>query len=158
ERETCAYAHDDSSPAGDPPLTRDPAEEDSPAAAPPSRQESPVERSRSVAREERFGELREIWRRPWPDDDAADQRAFERACREAAPDEIIEAAVQWVAAADAPRFLPPLARWLANRGWEKPPPTKARRAHGNGRRNDGLPRTNGDKVDLAKVFFGIAGY
>lgn len=111
-----------------------------------------------MAREERFSELREIWRRPWADDVAADQRAFEVACREVAPEDIIVAASAWVAAADAPRFLPPLARWLANRGWEKPPPAKARRAHGNGRRNDGLPRTNGDKVDLAKVFFGIAGY
>jgi hypothetical protein len=105
-----------------------------------------------VAREERFDELREIWRRPWADDDAADRRAFEVACREVAPDDIIEAATAWVAAADAPRFLPPLCRWLAARGWEKPPPMKARRSHGNGRHNG-----NG-RGPVANVFFEIAGY
>ena len=140
------------SPGGAPPLTRDPAEEDSPAAAPPSRQESPVERSRSVARGERFGELREIWRRPWPDDDAADQRAFEMACREVAPDEIIEAAVQWVAAADAPRFLPPLARWLANRGWEKSPPTKARGGGNGARRSSRKPDVTEIGLALARKY------
>jgi hypothetical protein len=148
-----ALARINSSPGGDPAADAAPRRADSPAAAPPSRRESPIERSRSVAREERFGELREIWRRPWPDDDAADLRAFEAACREVTPDEIIEAAAAWVAAADAPRFLPPLSKWLANRGWEKPPPMKARRSHGNGRRHNGDGRG-----PVANVFFEIAGY
>ena len=111
-----------------------------------------------MEREERFSELREIWARPWADDVAADRRAFEVACREVAPDEIIEAAAAWVAAADHPRFLPALARWLTNRGWDKSPPTKARRAHAHERRSDGLPRSNGNKVDLAKIAFEMAGY
>jgi DNA-binding transcriptional regulator YhcF (GntR family) len=149
ERETCAGAHDDSSPGGGAPLTGGPAEEVSPAAPPPARQDSPIERSRSVARkesgDEKFRELRAIWARPWADDDAADRRAFEVACREVAPEDIIEAAAAWVAAADAPRFLPPLAKWLAARGWEKPPPTKAR-ASGNGTR----PRY-GRKPNLAEI-------
>lgn len=50
-------------------------------------------------------------------------------------DAIIAAAKAWVAAADAPRFLPPLAKWLGARGWEKPPPKRhkqknARRYYG----------------------------
>jgi hypothetical protein len=108
-----------------------------------------------VAREERFRELRAQWPRPWADDVEADRRAFEIACRQVAPEEIIEAAAAWVAAFENPRFLPSLAKWLANRCWEKEPPTKPRR--GNGPR-DSLPRSNGNKVDMAKVFFGIAGY
>jgi hypothetical protein len=111
-----------------------------------------------MARQERFNELRAIWARPWVEDDAADQRAFEVACREVAPEDIIDAARTHVAAADAPRYLPSLAKWLAGRGWEKePPPKRARRSHANGR-HDGLPRSNGNKVDLSKVFFGLGGY
>ena len=96
-----------------------------------------------MAREERFSELREIWRRPWADDVAADQRAFEVACREVAPEDIIVAASAWVAAADAPRFLPPLAKWLASRGWEKPPPTK--------KGSNGAARRPGRKANLADI-------
>jgi hypothetical protein len=147
----------DSSPGGAPPLTRDPAEEEasSPSGVVPLGPESPIERSRSVeraAREERFADLREIWRRPWADDVEADRRAFEVVCREVAPEDIIEAATAWVAAADAPRFLPPLSRWLAARVWEKPPPMKARRSHGNGRHNSNA------RGPVANVFFEIAGY
>jgi hypothetical protein len=143
----------DSSPGGGPAADAAPRQkEDSPTAASLSGRESPIERSPSVAREERFDELRAIWARPWADDVAADQRAFEMACRRSRPDDIIAAAVAWVAAADARRFLPPLARWLANRGWEKPPPMKARRSHGNGRHNG-----NG-RGPVANVFFEIAGY
>jgi len=146
----CAF---DSSPGGAAPLTGCPAEEDSPTAAPSARQESPVERSRSVAREERSGdekfrELRAIWARPWADDDAADRRAFEAACREVAPDDIIEAAQTWVAAfeaGDGVRFLPPLARWLAARGWEKPPPQRKASAH-----NGARPRY-GRKPNVAEI-------
>jgi hypothetical protein len=165
ERED-ALTRIDSSPGGDPPLTRDPAEEDSTGEEAPSPAdgllfgpEAPIERSRSVERagrgEGRFGELRAIWDRGWPGDDAPEvvalaRQAFETACREVAPDDIIEAAKVHVAAADAPRFLPALAKWLTARGWEKPPPTKARR--GNGRH-----KGNGSKP-LANVFFEEAGY
>jgi hypothetical protein len=91
---------------------------------------------------DRFNELRAIWVRPWKDDDAADRQAFLEACRTADPQNIIDAAKRWVKAADAPRFLPSLAKWFAG-GWEWPPPKKHRVA---GRRGKG----NG-KVDLAKL-------
>ena len=106
-----------------------------------------------------WGTLRELWRRGWASDDtpkalAIGRQAFERACREGVdPGEIIEAAKTWIAAADAPRFLPPLPQWLAAQGWEKPPPTKRERAnggpHGKPQRGDGR---------AANEFFEIAGY
>jgi hypothetical protein len=68
--------------------------------------------------------LQAIWARPWPDDEADDRRAFSKACALAEPDVIIAAASAWVAAADAPRYLPPLGKWLDGHGWEKPPPTR----------------------------------
>jgi hypothetical protein len=37
---------------------------------------------------------------------------------------IIEAAKRWVEAADAPRFLPPLVKWLSAGGWNNDPPQK----------------------------------
>jgi len=158
KRETPACAGDSSSGGGAPLMGRTAGEDSPRAAASPPRSESPVERSPSMARQERFNELRAIWARPWVEDDAADQRAFEVACREVAPEDIIDAARTHVAAADAPRYLPSLAKWLAGRGWEKePPPKRARRSHANGR-HDGLPRSNGNKVDLSKVFFGLGGY
>src|SRR5262245_1149096 len=57
-----------------------------------------------------FETLQSIWQRPWPDDEHADRAAFARACREADPAEIIEAAKTWAAAIDAPRYLQPLAK------------------------------------------------
>jgi hypothetical protein len=36
----------------------------------------------------------------------------------------MEAAKVWVVAADAPRFLQPLAKWLNGHGWLKVPPTR----------------------------------
>jgi hypothetical protein len=78
-----------------------------------------------------FAELAEIWARPWADDEAVDRMAFAKALREGAdPAEIVEAAKCWAAAADAPRYLQPLAKWLNGRGWEKAPPTRRRRHHG----------------------------
>jgi hypothetical protein len=160
ERED-ALTRINSSPAGgSPPLDAGPPrrQEASPAAAPPARQESPIERPRSVAREEsgdeKFRELRTLWARPWADDVAADQRAFEMACREVAPDEIIAAAGAWVAAADDPRFLPSLAKWLTGRGWEKPPPTKRGRARGNGN----AQRNGYAKPDMFKICLEAGGY
>jgi hypothetical protein len=85
------------------------------------------EESKVVAlRPDRFAELQAIWQRPWPDDEAAGRRAFAKACAMAEPDTIIAAAAAWVAAADAPRYLPPLAKWLDGKAWEKPPPTRKR--------------------------------
>lgn len=74
-----------------------------------------------------FAQLRAAWIRPWADND--DRQALELyaiACQEVGPQAILEAAQAWVAAADAPRFLQPLSKWLAGRGWEKPPPQKKR--------------------------------
>jgi hypothetical protein len=89
-------------------------------------------------------ELRALWDRGWASDDTPKATAiaralFAKACREGVDTaDILEGARTWVAAADAPRYLPPLAKWLAARGWETPPPTKRQRAngHGNGRRRD----------------------
>jgi hypothetical protein len=123
------------------------------------KERDPIERPsepnhQEVAEEEnKFAELRAVWVRPWADDVEADREAFERACQEVAPEDIVEAAITWVAAADAPRFLPPLAKWLTNRGWERDPPQKARKS---------APRRsharNGRKVDMAKLAFAIGGY
>jgi hypothetical protein len=96
--------------------------------------------------------LRAIWARPWADDDSADRRAFELACQQVAPDDIIAAAQAWVAAADNPRFLPSLAKWLANRGWEKPPPKRGR-ARGNGK----APHPYA-KPDMFKIVLEAGGY
>jgi hypothetical protein len=103
-----------------------------------------------LLQERSWRDLRTVWARPWPDDERADREAFTLACREVAPEDIIEAARTWVAAADAPRFLPTLAKWLAGRGWEKPPPQR-KAARGGGRRN-------GRKQDLAKVALKNGGY
>ena len=92
---------------------------------------------------DRFDELRVVWARPYIENDAADRQAFKEACGSTDPEVIIAAARRWVKAADAPRFLPSLAKWLNARGWEKPPPKKHRNAAG-GRR--------GRKTDLTKVF------
>jgi hypothetical protein len=86
-----------------------------------------------------FEDLRAAWPRPWPDDEAADRRAFEQARRHASVEDIIAGAASWAAAMEA-RYLPSLAKWLGVCGWEKPPPKKPK----------AKPRGNG-KVDLAKV-------
>jgi hypothetical protein len=102
--------------------------------------------ARATPAPEEWLELCEIWQRPWPDDPKAGQRAFEAACQETTPEVIIEAAQAWVAAADAPRFLQPLAKWLDGRGWEKEPPK--RKARGR----------NGGKADLAALAFAYGDY
>jgi hypothetical protein len=92
--------------------------------------------------------LRAVWARPWVDDERADREAFVLACEEVAPEDILAAAKTWVAAADAPRFLPPLAKWLAGRGWEKPPPQR-KAARGGSRRN-GKPDMVGEFYEIAR--------
>ena len=99
-----------------------------------------------------FEALRSVWARPWPDDDAADRRAFATACREVAPDVIVEAATQWAQAVEA-RFLSPLAKWLTARGWEKALPAK-----GHAARRRAPQHRNGGKVEITKVFFRQAGW
>jgi hypothetical protein len=75
--------------------------------------EAELGRNRTVStRSDEFETLQAIWARPWCDDEGADRAAFTNACRDADPSEIIEAARCWAAAADAPRFLQPLAKWL----------------------------------------------
>ena len=78
-----------------------------------------------------FAELAEIWARPWADDEAVDRMAFAKALREGAdPAEIVEGAKAWVAAADEPRYLQPLHKWLNARLWLEVPPTRRRRHRG----------------------------
>jgi hypothetical protein len=111
-----------------------------------------------------FGELRALWRRGWAGDDtpravAMAYSAFGRACQEAEAGDILDAAKAWVAAADAPRFLPALPQWLAGRGWEQPPPIKrkpapARRTAGGHRRSNGYGKPA--KPDMLAVGMKLA--
>jgi hypothetical protein len=106
-------------------------------------------------------ELRSIWERGWASDDtpqaiAIARNAFARACRDGAEaDDILDGARVWVAAADAPRFLPALPTWLAAKGWETPPPTKrGRRANGHK-----AQRSNGyAKPDMFKIVLEAGGF
>jgi hypothetical protein len=103
-----------------------------------------------------FEELRAIYDRGHLDDDEAAREAFERACqRGAEPEEIIEGARVWVAAADAPRFLKPLDVWLDRQGWTKSPPQRAAKQATRGRSSH---HRNGRKVDMAKVALEYGGY
>ncbi len=111
----------------------------------------------SEARDLACRELLESWQRGWAADETAKalavaRNAFATACELAEPAAILAAAKAWIAAADAPRYLPPLPQWLAARGWQKPPPAKRRgRGRGGGRR-DRRPR----KPDMLSEFFEIA--
>jgi hypothetical protein len=96
--------------------------------------------------EEEFAALRAAWPRPFADDEAADRRAFAEARAIASLDEIVTGACAWAAAADAPRFLQPLAKFLNGRCWQKPPPQRAHPQH----------RRNGNKIDLVQVGFALA--
>ena len=111
-----------------------------------------------------FAELRALWDRGWASDDspkaqAIARNAFATACGDGAdPADIVEAAKTWVAAADAPRFLPALATWLAARGWETPPPTKRKR-RGNIPYGTVNSRSNGyAKPDMFKTVLVGEGY
>jgi hypothetical protein len=84
--------------------------------------------------------LHALWRRGHLSDDtakalASERRAYARACASTAPAEISAGAQRWIEAADAPRFLPPLATWLDAQGWTKPPPKKPKQAHASGHGN-----------------------
>ncbi|MBR0787393.1 helix-turn-helix domain-containing protein [Bradyrhizobium iriomotense] len=94
--------------------------------------------AREGLQEDRFAELLAIWQRPWGDDDTDACLAFALVCRDAHPDDIIASARAWVAAADDPRFLKPLAKWLTKGLWRKPPPQRR-------------PTRNAGKVSLSKL-------
>jgi helix-turn-helix protein len=126
-----------------------------------------IESARTIAlnQENEWRTLRELWQRGWASDDmpkalAIGRQVFAKACQSADAGEIIDAARTWVAAADAPRFLPALTQWLAARGWEQPPPTKrkhasgsAKRAHVRGFRSNGYA-----KPDMFKIVLEAGGY
>jgi hypothetical protein len=86
-----------------------------------------------------------VWARPWPDNDGAETaRLYAIACQEVGQPTVHNAAEAFVAAVDAPRFLPKLSVWLADRGWEKPPPQKKRTrepARGNAAYRNGASQT-----------------
>ena len=117
----------------------------------------------SLADEKHWRDLREVWTRGWASDDSArsiavDRAAFARACAVAeGGEDIVAAAKAWREAADAPRFLPRLCDWLDTRGWAKPPPIK-RKERSSRRGGDGLPRTNGHKVNLTRLCLRMGGY
>jgi hypothetical protein len=100
-----------------------------------------------------LAELRTVWARPWLDDPEADRRALEAALHDGADDlsipDLIEAARAWAAAVE-PRFLPPLAKWLAGRGWLKPPPAK--RGRGNSKIGESPRRTQPSMTEIAIAF------
>jgi hypothetical protein len=110
-------------------------------------------------------ELCAVWRRGHPADDtpkaiAITRAAYVKVIAQGTPPELIVAAAKvWSAAADAPRFLPQLATWLATGGFEQKPPAKReRRSNTSGSvRRDRLPRQNG-KVDLTALTLRRAGY
>jgi hypothetical protein len=111
-----------------------------------------------LGQERAWRELRELWCRGWASDDtpkaiAIARHAFAKACELADAGEILAAAQIWAAAADAPRFLPQLAGWLAAKGWERPPPKRGR-ARGNGKN-----RSNGyAKPDMFAICLEAGGY
>jgi hypothetical protein len=81
-----------------------------------------------------FRALRQTWVRPWADhDDREAMRAYRAVAAGTGHEAIIAAAESWVAAADPPRFLMKLSRWLSERFWERDPPQPQRRREARGR-------------------------
>jgi hypothetical protein len=108
---------------------------------------------------EDFASLRAIWQRGHLKDDKPKEIAFQldaykRARRIASHAEIMAGAERAIAAADAPRFLDPLADWLDAKSWTKPPKQKRQRGNGNGRQ-----RSNGHaKPNMAAIYLEEGGY
>lgn len=99
-----------------------------------SKQEIIPPRVPTLNQERAWRDLRVLWAaRPYPDDLHAAKQAFDTACREVAPEEIIHGARMWVAAyeagtaGDGVQFLPKLVNWLTGCCWEKQPPKRGRR-------------------------------
>ena len=153
--------------------------QNSPSAEPAARPKSPAAGSRqgensnrdeltagvaSFAEERHWRELREIWERGHPSDDAprsvaVARIAFARACvaAEGGAEAILAGARVWRAAAektDGPAFLPRLAVWLSTKAWAKPPPpAKAKRDRRVGGRAE---RSRYDKPSIASRLLAIA--
>jgi hypothetical protein len=78
--------------------------------------------------------LRALWQRGHLSDNtdkavAIAKAAFARVMAEGIPaDQVLEGAERWVAAADSPRFLPPLPTFLTTRGFERQPPPRRQSA------------------------------
>jgi hypothetical protein len=99
-----------------------------------------------------FAELRALWLRPWADnDDREAMRSYVMALRDTDPDVILAAARACVEAADAPRFLQKLSKWLADRGWEKPPPLRARRKRMGTAEINGLTLEPRGKTNISNI-------
>jgi hypothetical protein len=69
---------------------------------------------------------------------------------------IIEAAKRWVEAADAPRFSPPLVKWLSAGGWNNDPPQKRTALPAKKRAASSAKRRG--KADLATLSLMDGGY
>jgi hypothetical protein len=94
-----------------------------------------------------FPALLALWHRGHLKDCKADARqrtraAWQRAIAVAEAATIFDGARKWIAAADAPRFLPPLDEWLDARGWEKDPPPKKQRR----KRDEARTRSTGNTL------------
>ena len=96
-----------------------------------------------------YQRLRQVWIRPWCDSDLAQAwLEYDRVTRQVDPRVILVSARKWVAAADDPRFLPSLCKWLVTEGWKRDPPQRGKRQDGQARHG---VRRNGGKVDLARM-------
>jgi hypothetical protein len=177
ERERASRAETSPSGGHPPRLTRGARQESLPLTAPPNaRTESKRTREEEITERveinppaviagrdsgDDWRELRALWQRGHAKDDtpkaiAIARAAYERARRITSHEEIIAGAKTCIAAADAPRFLPPLADWLDAKGWTKPPPSKRVRPSALGL---GKPRSNGNaKPDMFKICLEAGGY
>jgi hypothetical protein len=119
-----------------------------------SQQEAIEEESKQeiITPAEAFAALRAVWVRPWVDnDDREALQSYVVALRDTDPDVILDAARACVEAADAPRFLQKLSKWLADRGWEKPPPLRGRRKRMGAVKINGLTRERPGKPNLSNI-------
>jgi hypothetical protein len=114
-------------------------------------------------------EILACYRRGWPSDEdpkqiAIARTAYAKLIGQGTPAcEIVSGVKRWVAAADAPRYLPALFELLSTGAWRSEPPAKRKRrsaaaATGVALAGRALPRTNGNKVDLSLMRLHSAGY
>jgi hypothetical protein len=85
-----------------------------------------------------FQELDALWVRLWADNhEDGSKKLYALAREEIGHSAVVEAARAWVQAAEHPRFVKKLSKWLADRCWEREPPQhngKAPQANGAGNR------------------------
>ena len=116
----------------------------------------------AVPRPQELATLHGLWDRGHPADATVRQQQADAAAWTAAlvggatPETILVAAQKWIAAADAPRFLPKLSDWLTTHSWGKPPPKRGKQHHrangaGRRRRSNGV---NGSSAIFADVLGG----